>query len=459
MGSILAAALLLIDPSSARVDVSGGVAAEVRGGRAPISPVDPPVASFLAIVTPDVAMQVRSRRGGVFTLGYSPRIQYRLPNRLDLLRPLFLHTFTSTYDVSLSRRWSMGLSLSSSVGEVDYTGINIALGDNAAAPDLQLVNFVFGSGGLQFTNLVNRRNVVSFGPEFDLRSPLGDSRDLSASTTFSNIPTQTAVYFPTSWAHQASTVDTVDLRTRPGIVDYDSEDTYVVADTRVGWDRQVATNLFTRLDAGLFVASLIRGEPGDTDLDGTADTSATRVFPVGSVSLQGRLRSTASHWVDGNLGFEVIGFFDRVAVRVDPRGQLTAGITTTIPPRWAAGLQAAAFTALNPDPRPSVGMNMIEVPETLIRVQTPITYAIGRYSALEFGAIVSVRASHLASSQFQFTQLELWGYLAYRIGAGTARGQGEVGGRGDGPIGTGTQGIGANAASSTRQDPFSTDGS
>jgi hypothetical protein len=99
-------------------------------------------------------------------------------------------------------------------------------------------------------------------------------------------------------------------------------------------------------------------------------------------------------------------------------------------------------------------MNMTEVPETLIRGQTPVTYTINRFSALEFGAIVSVRGSHLAAQEFRFTQLELWGYLAFRVGAGTARGQNEVAGRGEGPIGTGTQGIGGNAAPTERQDPF-----
>jgi hypothetical protein len=36
----------------------------------------------------------------------------------------------------------------------------------------------------------------------------------------------------------------------------------------------------------------------------------------------------------------------------------------------------------------------------------------------------------------------MWLYVAFRIGGGTARGGEEVAGRGEGQIGTGTQGVG-----------------
>jgi hypothetical protein len=189
MGGLLLATLLLIDPRSARVDVSGGVAVEARIGRAPVTPVQDPELSFLTIVTPDVAMEVRARRSGTFTLGYSPRVQYRLPNRLQLQRPIFLHTITSTYDASLSRRWLLGVNLGTSVGEIDYTGINIALGDNTAVPDVTVINFVFGNAGITLTHLISPTQRLIFGPSFDIRAPIASTRDLSNSAVFDNIPT------------------------------------------------------------------------------------------------------------------------------------------------------------------------------------------------------------------------------------------------------------------------------
>jgi hypothetical protein len=104
-------------------------------------------------------------------------------------------------------------------------------------------------------------------------------------------------------------------------------------------------------------------------------------------------------------------------------------------------VQGSAYTALTPRPRPLVGM--IEIPETVIRAQTPVTYSINDYSTFEFGTIFSVRGSHLAAEDFAFRQVEMWLYVAFRIGAGTTRGGEEVEGRGTGQIGTGTQGFGA----------------
>jgi hypothetical protein len=440
MGGLLLTALLLVDPRAAQVDVSGGIAVEARGGRAPVTPLQEPEASFLAIVTPDVAMQVEARRGGTFTLGYSPRIQYRVPNRIDLNRPLFLHNIASTYDVSLSRRWLLDVDLGTAVGEIDYTGINIALGNNVAVPDIAVVNFVFGSGSFDFTWLAAPRHRLTFGPAFDIRAPFESSRELMGSAVFDSIPIQTAANFGIRYGFQATPVDAISVTTSPGIVDYDYETTFFAADSRVGWERQLGTDLAMRLTGGVFGAQLLRGPIDDLDFDGEPDASGSAVFPVGSASITGRLYSRASHWVDGDLGFEVVGFFDRVTSRVDPRGQLTAGITTTIPPRWAVAVQGSAYTSLTPSPRPLVGL--VEIPETVIRAQTPVTITINDNSAFEFGTVFSVRGSHLAADDYDFTQFEAWFYVAYRIGAGTARGGEEVAGRGQGQIGTGTQGMG-----------------
>lgn len=439
MGGLLLTALLLVDPRSNQVDVSGGVAVEMRGGRAPVTPLAEPVASFLTIVTPDVAMEVRARRGGVFTLGYAPRIQYRAPNRLSLNRPLFLHTFTSTYDVNLTRRWLMDADLSASVGEIDYTGIAIALGNNTAVPDVAVVNFVLAGGAVDWTWTAAPRHQITFGPRFDIRSPLEGTRDLMGADVTDTIPTQSSGNLAARYRIQATPVDQLEITTAPGVVDYNYDTTFFAADSRIGWDRMLAPELSTRLTLGVFGSRLLRGTIDDLDGDGEPDARPTAVFPVGSASINGRLHSRASHYVDGNLGFEVVGFFDRVTSRVDPRGQLTAGITTTIPPRWAVGVQAGAYTSLTPRPRPDVGM--VEIPETVINAHTPVTYTINDNSAFEFGTVFSVRGSHLAAEDFRFTQVEAWFYVAYRIGAGTGRGGEEVGGRGEGPIGSGTGGI------------------
>ena len=97
------------DPAASRVDVSGGVSIELRGGRAPIQPSDPTSTwGVLTILTPDVDMEVASRRGTLFNFGYTPRVQYRWPNRVGLDRPILLHQAYATLQQQLDPRWTLG---------------------------------------------------------------------------------------------------------------------------------------------------------------------------------------------------------------------------------------------------------------------------------------------------------------------------------------------------------------
>lgn len=422
------ALLLAIDPRASKVDVSGGAAIEARVGSAPVTPGEPSVLSFLSILTPNADLRVTSRRGGIWLLGYSPRVQLRLPNRISLKRPLLLHQLYTGYDVDLTRRWALGVNLGGSVGELDYTGVTTFLGDNAQTPAVDVTQFAIASADVRFAVRMAPRHSIGFGPRGNYRAPI--SSNDGANGQAGAVPPQLTAEFPIIYTFDAAPRDGLDVTATPGVVDYDSEVTFFSTDGRLGWTRQMRPQLSGRLDAGVFGASVVRG--GNT----------SKVFPVGAGTLNGRLYSRSSHWVDGQLGVGVLGFFDRVTSRVDPRAQLTASITTVIPPRWSAGVTVAGFTAITSEPR-VVGMSMTELPETLLRAQTPINYTINRFSSFEFGTVFSVRASHIASDNFAFSQFETWFYVAYRIAAGTARGRGEVGSRSNSSIGTGTSGINA----------------
>ncbi len=429
----LAAALLLaIDPRASRVDVSGAVSVELRGGRAPVVPTESPTGSFLSIITPDFDVNARSRRGGSFTLGYSPRVQYRVPNRIDLDRPILLHQAYAGYDKELTARWTLGANLGGSVGETDYTGLTIALGDQAQTPETAIVRFAIASADLRLDGRLTRRHTLVIEPRAGYRAPLDPPPEDDADDDgLGALPEQLTVDLGLGLETRLSLIDQIHLLLRPGVVDYNGEVTFADSDNRVRWIRRLRPSLTAQVDAGIFGAARVRG-----------GSSNFQVFPVGGASVSGGLRRRANYNVDGSLGLDFSGFFDRVTERVDPRARLTATLTFNIPPRWSAGATLGAFTNVTGSPRdPSATGDT--VPESQIQFTTPVTYQIDDRQQFEFGTILSVRAPHLRADDLEFTQLETWFYVAYRVGGGTARGGDEVGGGGGGSIGTGTRGVDA----------------
>lgn len=440
MHGLFLIAVLAIDPRAHRVDVSGGVSAEVRGGLAPRSPTDTAEPTFLTILTPNVDLQVRQRRAGTFNLGLSPRVQFRAPNRLSVERPIFLAQMYATYGVDLTRTWTMDVDLGASVGELDYTGVVFGLGSGQANTfDIDVAQLAFGAAQVDFEGRLTPVHSIIISPRFEVRTPIGRTAE-EADAGNTQLPTQLTGMLSVGHRYQASTVDAIETTVQPGLVDYNNEVTFFSADGRVGWERQLRPELRSHLDLGVFGARTLRS----SDTTAAQDEDDVKVFPVGSFRFTGRLYGASTHSLEGNVGGGAVGFFDRISERVEPRGNLSAGLTTIIPPRWTVGVSASAFTALTQSPRPIPPNTTFRVPETVIAGTTPVTYTIDNNTQVEFGTVVSMRASHFADPAFEFSQFEGWLYIAFRVAGGTARGGDEVGERG-GPIGVGAQGFNAVA--------------
>jgi hypothetical protein len=439
---LLLISVLAIDPRAHRVDVSGGATAEVRGGAAPRTPLDNPEPTFLTILTPNVDFQVRHRRGGTFNLGLTPRMQFRVPNRLSVNRPIFLGQVYATHSMDLNRKWTMDTDLGASAGELDYTGVVFALGGGQASTyNVDVAQLAFGSAQIGVEGRVAPTHTVLINPLFQVRTPIGDTAD-AADQGLTQLPTQLTGIFGLGHRYQASPVDAVETMLRPGVVDYNNAVTFFSTDGRVAWERQLRPQLRSHFDLGVFGARTLRSS-GSATAQAEPDV---KVFPVGAFRLTGRLYASSTHRVEGNIGAGAQGFFDRISERVEPRGNVTMGITTFVPPRWTIGVSATGFTALTPSPRPIPPMATFRVPETVITGTTPVTYRIDDNTQFEFGTVVSVRASHFADPSFEFSQFAGWLYIAFRIAGGTARGGEEVGQRQEGePIGVGAQGFNAAA--------------
>ncbi len=449
--SLLAALWFAADPAASRVDVSGGAAIELRGGLAPRSPQESAVPSVLVILTPDVDAEVESRRGSLLNLGYTPRVQYRYPNRIDVNRPLLLHQGYATVRQQVDPRWVVGVLLGGSVGEVDYNNAPELVGDGADAPNVArpsaaVLDIAAASAALTADGRLTRRHTLGLQFGVVYRTPLGvpEVTDPGTQLTAAGVPEQLNVNVGVSLDTRVTPVDTVGLEVAPGYFDYNAGDTQFFTTQAVAqWRRDIRPSLQSTLGAGVMGSAVF----GDTQTDGPP------VLPVALASVSGGLVRAASHSVDASLSAGLAPYFDRVQVDLSPRASLNGSVQLSLPPRWTVrGLVGAVTNATRDprDPRQNGNGTAQPITESQFRIATPVTYQISDAQQFEFGLMMTARAPHLASDDFTLAQSEAWLYVAYRIGAGTARGGQEVGAGVAGPVSRSARG-GTGAASGGRR--------
>ncbi|MEM6295291.1 MAG: hypothetical protein AAGA54_28725 [Myxococcota bacterium] len=448
--AITAALWLAVEPAASRVDVSGGAAVELRGGRAPVTPLADPEWSMLSIITPEVAMETATRRGTTLRINYAPRVQQRLPNVLDIRRPLLLHQNELALLRTLTPRWNLGLNLASRVGETDYNSSPAVLDDdtgagNAAAPDVDVLQIVVASGVLSATGRLTRRHTLELRAAGSYRGTIGDTGTITTTTVDENgdetteereaLPDQTNVTVTADLVTRVTPADRVGVALEPGYFQFGERgggDDFTSVTARTTWDRAIHASLNTSLTLGVFGA--------------LADGGDTRIIPTGLAEVTGVMRQRANHRVSGTVGAGVTPYFDRVTSTLNPRATATANLSLALPPRWTVRGLVALVTNATAEPIPTT--NDVPFTETAVRLVVPATYEINDEQQFEFGLIMAARAPHLASNALEFNQLESWLYVAYRIGVGTARGGREVGG-GGGPV-TRRSGSRGNSGGSAR---------
>ncbi len=414
MLSWLTFAVLLIDPTAAQTDVSGGVSGEVRGGWAPTQLNLPSTPAAVVVITPNVDLVHANRRQGAVSLGYAPRLFFRQPNRLSLRRPLLFHTVEFSYDRPMSRQWRFRTQAAGRFGELDYTSASVAFDPGQTSlPEASVLSFAIVDAGFGFTGLVAPRTSLGIGVSAGTRRPL----DAGNVVGVRSLPDRVYANVSVGPRFEVTARDTVSMTAIGSLNDFDPGAIFVSVDGRVAWIHALRRNLNIALDGGAFVTRVAarQDDPG---------TSNGATVPVGGIGISGRLRARANYSVEGSSSVGFSGLFDALSGRLLYRVRANARMLASFPPRWSAGFDAGFTTAPTREPLRVIGGQ--PVPETLATIQTPIRYLIDDFKTIEFGGILGIRAPHLAAQSFDSVRYEAWVYLAFRIGAGTARGGREV---------------------------------
>ncbi len=407
----LTLALLMIDPSAARTDVSGGASTEVRGGWAPTTPTSESTPAFTLLVTPNIDLQHRHRRRGTVRLGYAPRMFLRLPNLLSVQRPLILHQIELDYARPLTRAWQFATNVQGRIGELDYTAAGTAFDPGQTnIPNVSVLSLAIVDGAVGFVGALNPQTSLTLGAGGGTRRQLSDAGD-------QGILAQSYGNFTVGPAFSLSARDDLQAGATVSLIDFDPGALFVAVDARLAWVHSIRSSLRLSLDAGVFITRVAARQDDPTGIDGAT-------FPVGGIGLDGTMIARSNYSIGGGIAGSVFGVFDAASGRLLYRTMLNTGITAFFPPRWSAGIEASFVTAISREPLDD-SAGFVE-PETLVNLRTPITYTIDRTKALEFGVLAGARAPHLAADSFDTTRYEAWLYVAFRIAGSTARGGREV---------------------------------
>jgi len=427
---LLLSLVLMQDPSASRFDVSGGATAQLQAGRAPPNPGLDPTPAVLAVVTPVARLHWAARaRNQNAVLSYSPRLLYRFPNILNLNRPLLLHQIGGRYARGLTPTWSMVTGLAANIGEIDYTTAQQVFGDQQGnLPNASVVSYAAIGANIGFTGMLNPVHRLSLGVGADFRTPYGESSETDDPNSQALLPQQTSGSGTVSHGYLVRSTDTLTTTLSGQYVDFDNRGASYIVSGTYGWAHRIDSRLTSNIEAGLFLSQQTRAPEGFEQ----RVVGGTPVRPVFSAGLAGRLYNRTRLRITGNFGVSSSAFLDSVAGEVVPRAGASTGVTFFVPPSWTAGVQANFFTVATLEPRDfGEDANTAQQQETVISFRTPVSYQFRNNSyALEFGSIVSARGPHLRAGDFQFRQLEVWGYVAvaFEFASGRLRARSAGGG-------------------------------
>ena len=168
-----ACCLLIAAFSSAVVEAAAGADAEVAAGRAPIDVSGREENSFTFTLVPGLGLRLHSLMDSL-TLSYTPRIFYRVPNELDVDRPLVLHQVSIGHAAQLSRLTSWASNAELSVGEIDYTAAGVVFPVGASTIQTSVSKLLRARGQTGIKTQLTRRLQLTWDASGDYTTSLDD---------------------------------------------------------------------------------------------------------------------------------------------------------------------------------------------------------------------------------------------------------------------------------------------
>jgi len=434
---VLACSLLAVTLSAAVVDAAAGADGEVAAGRAPIDLGGDEVNSFTFTLVPGAGLRLRSDTT-TLRLTYAPRIFYRLPNALDVSRPLVLHQISLDHTAELTRALTWTNTAQLSFGELDYTGTGLIfpVGTSSALRGA-VANVVRVEGQTGIRLLLDRRLTLAWDAAAEYTTSPDDPVTVTipdpTSTPEMQLPDLTITANPVPDSAQVSTEASLsyalsrdDRVAALGEVTYQwFPDTgrYLVLSPGVSWERRLSRRTNMSLAGGIAYVITLATVDGDEPSDAIGGTGR---FQLGST-----LYSSSETTVTSSFSASLDWFFDPLAGTSQPRAGAEASTNITMGDDWVIAPNAGFYTVLREASATLGGEDgmtrlvQITPDATMLRAEIPFYYSITRGVGLSFGGRATLRGPALTEDRFRLhEQYELWAFVGLTVRLTTSRDDG-----------------------------------
>lgn len=433
-GSFGSLAVVLIAASSFEAVV--GAEGEVAVGRAPIEVAGPEEESVALTLVPGAGLRLSSAQSTLWAT-YTPRIFYRLPNALDVSRPLVLHQAAIGHDLTPSRFVVWTTSAEVNFGQLDYTSASVvfAAGSRPVQTSVAEVLRVDGQSGLavaltrdttwmldvtgQYTTSpddVVVSDVVVDGTlvDEDVDLPGADEDPEAAPEFVDALPSSAGLSATNTLLHALNRRDAVGVAAQVAYQWFADTGEFLLWSPELSYVRSWANDGQLTLVGGLaYVQALESGQ--ESSLGGT-----------GGIELASQLYTRSGVVASGSLGASVEWFFDPIAGTSQPRVGVELGTDVTVGRRWQLLPNAAFFAILRSgdDPDLEVEGALVDAPDaTTLQAEVPIRFRLSEEASFNFGVRAALRGRALGAEGFSLTeQMELWGFFGLTVRASTRAG-------------------------------------
>jgi hypothetical protein len=406
--------------------VEGGVGAdtEVAAGRAPVD-LDGPEENSIALTgTPAVGLRIHDETH-TFTTTYAPRFYYRIPNPLEVRRPLVLHQIGLGYEnlIDISTQWITNAHVN--VGELDYTTASLVFDPQAAALQQDVAQVARVDGESTLRHSTSRRATLQLTLQGEYTTPI-NTPDAVVAPAPTEPPVDPTVVAPVAGEILKSASGTVrpelryvltrrDFLTTSLRVSYQwfsNGGRFVVISPQIGWERRLTPRTTFVSSAGPLYVFTLDAAPGNDD--------DNFIGGGGVLELRSILSRSDGAELTGHISGTVDWFFDPLAGTSDPRATLELGAAARFGRDWTFTPTASFSTLLREDSDGAAAV-LERTDATVLRAELPVRYAITRAVQFNFGGRGSLRGTRLGSDDFRLNeQLEAWVYVGLSVAFATS---------------------------------------
>lgn len=428
---VLVSSLLVAALAAGVVEAAVGADGEVAAGRAPVDITGPEEDSVTFTLIPGAGLRLHSPATRL-ALSYTPRIFYRVPNALNIDRPLVLHQLSLAHDTELSRRASWLNSAQFSLGELDYTASGVVFDRRVTSVVRTSVAEVLRAEGQTGVTLdLSRRLVLNLDLSGEYTTPTEETRVSPAGAegmpppegapdlpTFDPVPESAQAAAEASLGYRLSRYDQVAVTGGVTYQWFPDTGRYLLVSPDVSWESQLNQRTAFEVSAGLAYVITLEAAQGTDDSNAIGGTGSLR---IGSIVHRSRDMTVGT-----SFSASLDWFFDPIAGTSQPRAGVDAAASIEIGRDWQIGPNASFYTVLR-DAGTGVGgggatgegdpaFDLFLADATVLRGEVPVSYAISRPVNLNFGVRAALRGRELSHENFRLgEQYEVWAFLGLTV--------------------------------------------